>query len=139
MEQILAYEQLVQQFDEASSTTCPSELKIATLVKCSGQKLRDYLQITINEQTTYAQLKEIILGYDKACRAWTPESVLKSLQSSTATDQGPQPMEVDRIENKGKRKHQGKTKDKGKSWWSAMEAMVLAMLLDVVKAEEKES
>ena len=57
MEQILSYEQLVQQFEEASSSTYPAELKIATLVKCSGQKLREYLQLTINEHTTYPQLK----------------------------------------------------------------------------------
>ena len=50
MEQILSYEQLVQQFEEASSSTYPSELKIATLVKCSGQKLREYLQLTINNR-----------------------------------------------------------------------------------------
>ena len=118
MEQILSYEQLVQQFEEASSSTYPAELKIATLVKCSGQKLREYLQLTINEHTTYPQLKETMMGYDKACRAWTPESVLKSLQGSTSSDQGPQPMEVDRIENKGKGKHKGKGKDKGKSWWN---------------------
>jgi len=83
LEQILAYEQLVQQFEEVSSSVYPSELKIATLVKCSGQKLREYLQLTIGEQTTYAQLKETMLGYDKACRAWTPEAVLKSAQSTS--------------------------------------------------------
>ena len=58
------------------------------------------------------------MGYDKACRAWTPESVLKSIQGPTSSDQGPQPMEVDRIENKGKGKYKGKNKDKGKSWWN---------------------
>ena len=111
LEQILAYEQLFQQFEEVSSSVHPSELKIATLVKWSGQKLREYLQLTIGEQTTYAQLKETMLGYDKACRAWTPEAVLKSAQGTSYGDSGgPQPMEVDRVESKGK------TKDKGKNW-----------------------
>ena len=58
------------------------------------------------------------MGYNKACRAWTPESVLKSIQGPTSSDQGPQPMEVDRIENQGKGKYKGKTQDKGKSWWN---------------------
>eukprot|EP00435_Cladocopium_sp_Y103_P021125 s485_g5.t1 len=120
MEQILSYEMLVQQLEDASSTVYPSELKIATLVRCAGQRLREYLQLTINDRTTYGQLKETMLSYDKACKSWTPEAVLKSLQSSTATTsdyQGAQPMEVDRIENKGKGK-KGKSKDKGKSWWN---------------------
>lgn len=77
MEQILAYQQLAEQFEEASSTTYPSGLKIATLENCSGQKLREKPQITIIERTTDAQLKKTMLGYDKAWRAWTPESVLK--------------------------------------------------------------
>ena len=114
-EQILSYEQLVQQFEDASASTYPAELKMATLVKCSGQKLREYLQLTITEETTFAQLKEIMMSYDRATKAWNPDAVLRSLQN---TDSGPQPMEVDRIENKGKSKSKGKTKDKGKSWWS---------------------
>ena len=77
MEQILAYQQLAERFEEASSTTYPSELQIATLEMCSGQKLREKPQITIIERTTDAQLKETMLGYDKAWRTWTPESVLK--------------------------------------------------------------
>eukprot|EP00435_Cladocopium_sp_Y103_P074378 s47_g48.t1 len=119
MEQILAYELLVQQFEEASASTYPAELKIATLVRCAGQRLREYLQLTINDKTTYGQLKETMLSYDKACKSWTPESVMKPLQSATAStaDHGPQPMEVDRIENKGKGK-KGKSKDKGKGWWN---------------------
>jgi hypothetical protein len=100
MEQILSYEQLVQQFEETSSSTYPPDLKIATLVRCSGQKLREHLQLTINEHTTFAPLKETMMSYDKARRAWTPESVLKSLRGTSSSDQGPQPREVDRIDNK---------------------------------------
>ncbi|CAL1141687.1 unnamed protein product [Cladocopium goreaui] len=89
-EHILAYEQLVAQFEEVSSSSYPSELKIATLVRCSNQKLREHLQLTIGEQTTYAQLKETMLGYDKACRSWTPETILKSIQqqNTPSGDQG---------------------------------------------------
>ena len=119
LEQILAYEQLVQQFEDVSGSAYAAELKIATLVKCSHHKLREHLQLTIGEKTTYSQLKEVMLSYDKACRSWTTENVLKSLQSSTTGDSsGPQPMEVDRVENKGKSKGKGKTKDKGKNWWN---------------------
>ena len=89
-EHILAYEQLVAQFEEVSASSYPSELKIATLVRCSNQKLREHLQLTIGEQTTYAQLKETMLGYDKACRSWTPETILKSIQqqNTPSGDQG---------------------------------------------------
>eukprot|EP00435_Cladocopium_sp_Y103_P037670 s676_g10.t1 len=117
VEQILEYEMLVQQFEDASSTVYPAELKIVTLVRCAGQKLREYLQLTINDRTTYGQLKETMMSYDKACRAWTPESVLKSLQN-VGNDQGPQPMEVDRVENKGGKGKKGESKDKGKGWWN---------------------
>jgi len=87
-------------------------------VKCSGQKLREHLQLTINEHTTYAPLKETMMSYDKARRAWTQESVLKSLRGTSSSDQGPQPREVDRIDNKGKGNSKNKSKDEGKSWWN---------------------
>ena len=123
MENILSYEPLVTQFEELSGATYPEELKVATLIRCSEAKLREHLQLTVTEDTTYAQLKQIILGHDKACKAWTPEAVMKSLQNignpSSTDANGPQPMEADRVEDKGKGKKGGKCKGKNKGWWSA--------------------
>lgn len=118
LESILAYKQLVPQFEELSGTSYPSELKSATITKCSDAKLREHLQLTIQDTTTYAQLREVVLNYEKASKSWIGEAVLKSIQNTASHDDGgPRPMEVDRIEAKGKNKGKGKGKY-GKGWQS---------------------
>ena len=88
----------------------------------------------MNEHTS-AQLKETMMGYDKACRAWTPESVLKSLQGSTSSDQGPQPMEVDRIETKARGSTKARTRTRARAG-GTMAVLVQELLEeDVAKAE----
>ena len=98
-----------------------------TLIRCSGTKLREHLQVTVKESTGYSQLREAMLGFEKASKSWTTEAVLKSLNSvpDNSNNNGPLPTEVDRIYNdkgkgcKGKgSKGKGKSQSKGKSWWS---------------------
>ena len=118
MEQILQYEQLVGQFEELAATKYPDELKSATLIRCAETKLREHLQLTVRDSTSFAQLKDLILGYEQASRSWNSETVLKSLQNNPtgADDGGSRPMEVDRVEEKGK--YKGGKKGKKGSWQS---------------------
>lgn len=51
----------------------PDELKSATLIRCCHAKVREYLQLTVTDSTTYGDITEAILSYDAACK------VLKSL------------------------------------------------------------
>ena len=70
----------------------------------------------IQDTTTYAQLREVVLNYGKASKSWIDEAGLKSVQNTAGHDDGgPRPMEVDRIEAKGKNKSKGKGKY-GKGW-----------------------
>lgn len=62
---VLAYEQLVSQFEGLSATSYPSALKSATIIKCSDAKLREHIQVTVEDTTTYAQLREVVLNYEK--------------------------------------------------------------------------
>ena len=75
MENILSYEALVQQFEKLSGQLYPEELKAATLIRCSESRLREHLQLTVGETTSYPQLREAILGYEKASKSWTTESI----------------------------------------------------------------
>ena len=116
LECILAFEQMVQQFEEASESSYPNELKSATLIRCCHAKVREYLQLTVTDSTTYADIREAILSHDRASKVWSQETVMRSLtqgQGEQRTD-GPTPMEVDRIEKGGKRKEKGKYKGKSK-------------------------
>ena len=118
LDNVLSYEQLVQEFEKMSGTTYPQELKAATLIRCSENRLREHLQLTIKETTTYNQIREAVLSHEQASKTWSQESIMKSLNVRPDPN-GPMPMEVDRIQEKGKGKgkYKGKGKDKGKSWW----------------------
>ena len=121
LESVLSYEQLVQEFEKLSGTTYPAELKAATLIRCSESRLREHLQLTIKEDTTYAQIREALLSHEQVSKTWSQEAIMKSLtlkNEAAANPNGPAPMEVDRIEEKGKGKGKYKGKYKGgRSWW----------------------
>ena len=112
LESVLVYEQTVQQFEESSSTTYPDELKVATLMRCCNSKLREFLQLNIKDSSTYVEVREHIMNYERVSKSWTQEQVLKAIQQEPGRPDsgGPAPMEIDRIEHKGK----GKSKNKGK-------------------------
>ena len=132
LESILEYERLVADFEDVSSTKYPEELKSATLLRCSEQRVREYLQLSVSETTSYKDIREALLAHEKVTKTWSQESVLKSVQepatasSSTAKalydPNGPAPMEVDRIEKgwqKGKGKQKGKQKGNGRGYWGS--------------------
>ena len=122
LESILVYEQTVQQFEESSSTTYPDELKVATLMRCCNSKSREFLQLNIKDSSTYLEVREHIMNYERVSKSWTQEQVLKALQDPLRPDSGgPTPMEIDRVEVKGKGKNKGKSKGKNSSGsgWSS--------------------
>ena len=121
LESILVYEQTVQQFEESSGTTYPDELKVATLMRCCTAKLREFLQLNIKEDATYNQVREHIMNYERVSKSWTQEQVLKSIQDTPKPNDGPVPMEIDRVE-KGQWKGKGKGKDKGKGQYGGWES-----------------
>ena len=81
LELILVYEQTVQQFEESSSTTYPDELKVATLMRCCNSKLREFLQLNIKDSSTYLEVREHIMNYERVSKSWTRSRT--SAQSTT--------------------------------------------------------
>ncbi|MCV6576345.1 MAG: hypothetical protein OIF58_11470, partial [Cohaesibacter sp.] len=88
-----------------------NELKFAVLMKSIGGQLKTYLNMTIQDSTTYENLRESILQYDQATIKW---SNTMALGTTVQGGDGPVPMDVDRIwKGKGHGKYKGKN-DKGK-------------------------
>ena len=88
---------------------------MATLMRCCNTKLREFLQLNIKDSSTYLEVKEHIMNYERVSKSWTQEQVLKALQDPLKPDSGgPTPMEIDRVE-KGKGKSKGKSKGKNSS------------------------
>ena len=111
--QILKLEDSFREFERIGGVLS-GELKFAILMKSIGGQLKTYLNMTIQDSTTYETLRESILQYDQATIKWSSTMALGS--NLAATGDGPAPMEVDRIwKGKGHGKHKGKN-DKGKGY-----------------------
>ena len=103
------YERVAHALDE--------EIRFAVFMKCLGGQVKTYLQLTLQEGTTYDQLREASLRYDQSTIKWTQQTSLGNSSMSHGLA-GNDPMDVDRVERgKGKSKGKGKQqkgKDKGK-------------------------
>ena len=115
MQQILKLEHAYAEYEKLG-TRLNDDLKTAVLMRSITGQLKTWLQLQVSETTTYAKVREMIMAYDASTTRWSEQMVLGIDNSSPGTD-GPVPMEIDRIEGKGKGKHngKGKSKDKGSS------------------------
>ena len=118
LENILQYEHLVTQYEAASGQTYPTDLKSATLIRCAPNRLKERLQLSLTDRSTYADVREALLSYDQVSRSFSQEQILKQLEiiEPRQAHDTSAPMEVDRVD-KGKGK-KGKGKGKSSSWWN---------------------
>ena len=93
------------------------ELKAAILLRSVTGQLRTWLQLQVSETTTYSNVRERILAYERSTSKRTEQMVLGSDLSLNSSHDTSGPMEVDRVfDAKGKHKgEKGKGKDKGKN------------------------
>ena len=91
-----------------AGTTLGDELKCAILLRCLSGALKTHLSLSLKENSTYLELREEILRWDRAHQKWS------NLVSATDETSDVKPMEIDRIQGKGKTGDKGKGKsDKG--------------------------
>ena len=113
MQHILKLEHAHAEYEKLR-TKLNDDLKTAVLMRSVAGQLKTWLQLQVSETTTYAKVREMILLYDASTTKWSEQMVLGVDNNSSGAD-GPVPMEIDRIEGKGKGKgvSKGKSKDKG--------------------------
>ena len=119
MQQLLKLEHAYSEY-ERLGTKLNDDLKTAVLMRSITGQLKTWLQLQVNESTTYSKVREMVMMYDSQTTKWSEQMVLGVDAASSSVD-GPIPMEVDRIQSKGKQKGKGKGKtndrdgQKGKS------------------------
>ena len=101
LEQILNFEQLVSQYESSSGSTYPGDLKAVTILRCSPQRIREYLQLSLKEDSTYADIREAVLAYERVTKGFSAEQIVKQVQAPGDPDTSA-PMEIDRIYKGGK-------------------------------------
>ena len=100
---------------ERLGTALTEEIISAVLMRCITGQLKVWLQLQITEATTYNQLRELVVSYERSTSRWIESMVL----GADAIDSSA-PMEVDRVHSdsyfKGKGKGQEQVRFQGQRW-----------------------
>ena len=102
--QLLKLEDALEEARRAG-TTIPDQLQQAILLKCVSGQLRTHLNLAIQDTTSFKDLREHVLKWDRSQQKWA--GLLFSSDDTSAAI----PMEVDRVHGGGKKG--GKDKGKG--------------------------
>ena len=108
MNQILRLENAYTEYERLGNKL-GDEIKTAVLLRSVQGTLKTWLQLSSKDSTTYAQMREAVLSYDRSTTKWSEMMVLGKEAGDTSG-----PMEVDRVKGDGKGKGKGKdSKGKG--------------------------
>ena len=116
MEQVLKFEQLVFQYEQAAGKELTEDLKVAVVLKSLPPAIKNYVSVLTEEDIDYSKLREVLMKWERSQQKWTGQVSTHGgafSQDSQNTD-----MEVDKIYGdwKGGKKGKGKGKfdSKGK-------------------------
>ena len=129
LDQILGLERLRAEYVRPSGSDIADDIMLSVLVRALPKAIQQHIQLQMNESSTYAQVRSLVVGRENTTTSWSTTKVHNGLgilpvSSSVSTSNygGVAPMEVDRFEkgkSKGKQKGKSKSKDpqkgKGKS------------------------
>ena len=121
LDQILGLERLRTEYCRASGTDIADDIMLSVLVRALPKAIQQHVQLQMSETSTYAQIRSLVVAYEKTTTSWSPAKIhteLGILPSSAnsgvpSSYSGSAPMEIDRFE-KGKSKGKSKGKNKGK-------------------------
>lgn len=75
MQQVLKLEHAYSEYEKLGSKLS-DDLKTAVLMRSVTGQLKTWLQLQVNEGTTYAKVREMILMYDTSTTRWSEQMVL---------------------------------------------------------------
>ena len=126
LEQVLGLERIAEEYHAVAKEEISDNTKLSVLLRAVPQKLRQHLQLQLDEAATYAVVRNRVLAYERTTTSWTSQAIYRELDikdSGTRNDEAV-PMEIDRVKGKSKGKQKGKGKSgkdgkdgKGKSGW----------------------
>ena len=115
-EQLGKFDEVVREYERISGSTYPEDLKVSTLVNAAPGPLQVQLQRSLRADTTYNELKEKVLAYERSTTKWQAASGLQF--PAVAANDTATPMEIDAVSyaggKKGKKGDEKGKKGKGK-------------------------
>ncbi|CAE7251909.1 GIP [Symbiodinium sp. CCMP2592] len=116
-QQLLRLESAFEEYERLEPGGLPENNKMATLLSCLTGQLRQHANVVISDDSTYSDLRELVLRWDGANTKWQT-----SVASSYGLSDGKKglhdtgdvaPMDVDRVNAKGDKGKYGKGRPKG--------------------------
>ncbi|CAE7295462.1 unnamed protein product, partial [Symbiodinium microadriaticum] len=112
--QLAKFESAVSEYENLSGSHMSDDNKLAAVLRCLSGQLRTQATVLITESSTYQDLRSLIERWDTSQTKWSA-SIASTFGISASSSGGPQPMEVDRVQQpKGKYGRDPKGKGKGK-------------------------
>ena len=66
LEQLLKMEDLFKKYEQAANKPVPEEVKSALLLRVLPQNVKSHLTVSINDESTYDQMREVILRWERS-------------------------------------------------------------------------
>ena len=80
--QISKLEELVKDYERCSGQTYPREILLSTLLRCIPSPLKEHIHLQLTDRTTYAQVKESVLVYERTARRKQEWTTLRNRRKS---------------------------------------------------------
>eukprot|EP00439_Symbiodinium_sp_Y106_P006968 s10135_g1.t1 len=85
LEQLLKMEDLFKKYEQAANKPVPEEVKSALLLRVLPQNVKSHLTVSINDESTYDQMREVILRWERSSQKWSSQIVTGLAQDSRNT------------------------------------------------------
>ena len=129
--QVLKLEEALEEAKKAGSTI-PDQLQQAILLKCVSGQLCTHLNLAIEETTTFKELREQVLKWDRSQQ--NRSNLIFSDDASGST-----PMEIDRVYADGRGWSTGKKGEKGKEKGSSSKGFPQGKVKGKMKSKDGKS
>ena len=113
-EQVDGLERVCGEYEHVSGRAIDPNVMLGSLMRCLPQAIRQHVQLSMTEESTYESVRSYILAYEITTTSWSVTKVHQSLGIvDPPVNPDVVPMEVDAVQ-KGKRKGgRGNSKGKG--------------------------
>ena len=122
VEQLQTLERLGDEYYKTAGVNIAEDILLTTLVRSLPRQVQQHIQLGMDDNTTYQQVRDRVVAYERVSSSWTKDKILVECGATplgavtsyaSASDGSPAAMEVNLLRSKGKGK-KGKGSDKGK-------------------------
>ncbi|CAK8994567.1 unnamed protein product, partial [Durusdinium trenchii] len=136
-EQLPQYEAMVREYERAANVTYPDDLKVAAVVAALPQSLRVHVQMALQDDTTFDDLRCRVEMYEQVSMKWVPEAGTQlAIKPGGADVDTSAPMEVDAVWS-GKEGKKGKGKGKKGQKGKLSKGLSTLEIFDLTEGDEE--